>query len=79
MRILDNETGKALREIIVYFTRDEMSEVQEIAEAFVKGEEDHHYHMNDENFEREIIFAMYTDENLHEFDERSRKLIVEGK
>ncbi|MDX6500663.1 MAG: hypothetical protein QOG23_3923 [Blastocatellia bacterium] len=78
MRILDNETGSALDSVTLYFTLPEAEEViQTIAQLLATAAE-HHAHINDHEYKREITIAIYTNENLVEFDERSRRLIEEG-
>ena len=78
MRILDYRTDKALEDICIYLTPSEAKQMLGLLEEFVSGQIEHHEHFYDENYEREITLAIYTEKNLKEFDERSKKLIIEG-
>jgi hypothetical protein len=78
MRILDNETGSALDAVTIYFTRQEAEEaIQSLARLMATSAE-HHVHLNDAEYQREVTISIYSQDNLHEFDERSRRLIQEG-
>lgn len=79
MRILDSETNRAISNISVFLTPREAREMIGYLEQLLEDPHMHHTHLNDEDYEREITLAVYTDKNLNEFDERSRNLIVEGR
>jgi len=78
MRILDNETGLALDSVTLYFTLPEAEEVMQTIAQLLATPAEHHAHINDHEYKREITIAIYTQTNLTEFDERSRRLIEEG-
>jgi len=44
-------------------------------EQLLAEPDQHHAHLDDEDFTREVTLAVYTDQNLSEFDARSRDLI----
>lgn len=48
-------------------------------EQLVENQEDHHFHLNDDEYQREITLTVYQAEHLDEYDERSKKLILTGK
>ena len=78
MRLLDVDTGKPLRDVCVYLTPLEARQMLGYLKGLVNGRVEHHAHVNDDSYEREVTIAVYTERNLDQFDERSRKLILEG-
>lgn len=83
MRIYNYEIDKSFEEIFIYLTPDEIAELIIKLEQLLEKPKDHHEHLSEisENDEisREITIAVYTKDNINEFDERSKKLILEGK
>jgi len=78
MRILDNQTSRALEDICLYLTPSEAKEMMHYLENLLANRDEHHAHINDSSYQREVTLAIYTEDNLNQFDERSRKLIIEG-
>jgi hypothetical protein len=78
MRILNNQTGQALEDICLYLTPAEAKEMMGALENLLINRSENHAHLSDNSYQREVTLAIYTDDNLDEFDERSRKLIREG-
>lgn len=79
MRILDNETNRAISNISVFLTPEEAREMIGYLEQLLEDPQLHHAHLNDEKYEREITLAVYSEKNMNEFDDRSRKLILEDR
>ncbi len=79
MRILDNDTNRALANISVFLTPADAKEMIGYLEHLLEEPLLHHAHLSDEEYKREITLAVYSESNLNEFDERSRKLIIEGQ
>ncbi len=81
MRILDVDTDRVLDTICLYLTPQEaermLGALQDLMEDLPDGNL-HHVHLNDADYQREITVTVYTEENMHQFDQRSRKLIREG-
>ena len=77
MRILDNETSRPLEDVTLYLTKAEAVQLAGYLQDLLASGE-HHSHLNDDEYARQLTVAIYTDENLSEFDERSRRLIAEG-
>ena len=77
MRILDNGSNRPLEEVTLYLTRAEAAQLAGYLQDMLTSGE-HHSHLNDDEYARQMTVAIYTDENLNEFDERSRRLIAEG-
>lgn len=86
MRILDDSSGRALKSVTIYLTPAEAVALagycEQLAEDPVKW---HHSHLDEyaaerrEDAFREITIAVYVDENLDQFDARSRRLIETGE
>ena len=79
MRILDVDSDRAMANISIYLTPSEAKEMLGYLEQLVSHPEGHHIHLNDQEYEHEITVAVYTADNLGEFDERSRRLIAERR
>jgi hypothetical protein len=78
MRILDIDSNRALTNVCIYLTPSEAKEMLGYLEQLVNEPDSQHIHQNDRDYEREITVAVYTDDNLNQFDERSRRLISQG-
>jgi len=84
MRILNEKNRKALNWVCLYLTTVEAKQLISYLQQLIDNPALHHAHLDDINYEssmveREFTVTVYTDDNIHEFDERSRKLILEGK
>lgn len=79
MRILNGATDQPLSDIVIYLTPAEATQMLGYLEQLLAEPDQHHAHLDDENFTHEVTLAVYTDQNLSEFDVRSRKLIEEGE
>ena len=79
MRILDVDSDRAISNVCIYLTPSEATEMLGNLERLIGSPVTHHVHLNDQDYEREVTVAVYTGDNLNEFDERSRRLITEGK
>lgn len=79
MRIYDTDSDKKVNNIILYLTPDEAQEMKDSLELLINdGDKHQHEHIPDreDNFKREITVCIYREDNLSEFDERSKKLIL---
>ena len=82
MRIFSYEINKSFDEIFIYLAPDEIKELISYLEHLIQHPQNHHIHLSEINLnevKREITFSIYTNDNINEFDERSRKLLLEGK
>ena len=79
MRILDYSTDKAIDDICLYLTVTEASELIGWLSELIRDPGKQHAHLSDNAGQRELSVAVYTEENLQSFDERSVRLIKEGK
>ena len=71
--------NEALSDVIIYLTEDEAQSMIGALQEMLADPKDHHRHLNDEDYQHEITVTIYRPENLHTFDERSRRLILEDK
>ena len=75
MKIYDQESKRVLTNVTIYLTPGEARELAGAAEALADNPLHHHEHVSDKTFQQEVTLAVYTRENLDQFDEESRRLI----
>lgn len=82
MRIFHRESNQVFEEIELFLTADELSQLSSYANQLIERPSIHHIHLS-ENIEmsnaKEITVTIVTDDNLDEFDERSREVILNNK
>lgn len=77
MRILDEDSDKAIKNILILLTPEEASELRDDLERMLqKNASDEHTHINDMEFEHEMTVAIYSSGEIDSFNERSKKLIL---
>ena len=79
MRIHDMESDKSIDLVGIYLTIDEAKRLRDGLEILIKDPEQHHDHITDSDYKKELILAVYTENNMDSFDSRSRRLILEDK
>lgn len=77
MRILDETNDRSLKGVSLFLTPEEAESMLAQLGALVSRTRRHHVHIEDEDSEREITIAIYTESNVSQFDRRSRLLIEE--
>jgi len=77
MRILDEQTSKALQQVIIFLTLSEARELNDKLESLLSDNGVHHEHVSSEDFQKEITLTIYENRPIESFDERSRRLILE--
>lgn len=76
MRILDQDSDKAIRRMLVLLTPTEAAELKNDLDRILQGHLAlEHAHIDDQTFEHEITVAVYTNEVMSSFDERTKLLI----
>lgn len=76
MRVLDNDSDKALKNVTLYLTFEEANELKHDLERLIENfGNNEHVHINDSENSREITVVLYDENHLDMFDERSKKLI----
>jgi hypothetical protein len=76
MRILDEISDKSLKNLILYLTFAEASELRDSLDEILKKPLNNHAHIYSENFQKEITVCIYDMDNLKGFNERSMNLII---
>lgn len=79
MRILNLNDSEPLSNITVYLTPAEATQMIGYLEQMLAEPEQHHFHLNDEEYQREITLAVYQPDDLKRCDERSKRLIQTGE
>lgn len=77
MRILERNSNQVFEEIEIFLTLDEANELRGRLDGLISDLKIHHIHLDSDD--KELTVAIYTNENLDEFDERSRELITNNK
>jgi hypothetical protein len=77
MRILDKGQDRAISKISILFTKDEAAELRDALSDLVEnqGKRGFHHHVNNADYSKEIIVALYTENEYSEFDQRTQRLI----
>jgi len=77
VRIYDPDSKTSLKSITLLLTPTEAKELADSAADLAGHPEKHHHHVHDADLRREIVVAVYTAENLSQFDAASRRVIDE--
>jgi hypothetical protein len=75
MKIYDQESKRVLTNVTIYLAPAEARELAGAAQDLADNPQHQHHHVGDKTFQQEVTLAVYTRENLHQFDEESRRLI----
>ena len=78
MRILNLDTNEKINQATIYLTNSEARELKDSLENLLKNNS-HHEHISDDSYQTEITVCIYDKKNLGEFDERSRKIILDSE
>jgi hypothetical protein len=76
MRIYNPTNKQVLDRVTLFLTPDEARELGQTASDLAQSPQKHHEHVPDAEFKREITVAVYTPENLTQYDSESRKIIA---
>lgn len=80
MRILDQDEDRATSRIIILLRASEARELKGALEAILNDERSaRHEHVPSVDHDKEITVALYVEEEMESFDERSRRLIAEDR
>lgn len=78
MVIYDNKNKRLLKEITLFLSPEEASELGSSATDLSEKPEKQHHHVSSSDYSSEIIVAVYTKDNLNKFDAESQLLIRES-
>ncbi len=76
MRILDKKSDKPLKNVTLYLTSAEASELRSSLNQLLKKPVENHDHISSEDYQKEITVCIYDVNNLQGFSERSKNLII---
>lgn len=80
MRLLDQEKGIVINDLLVLLTLEESCELRdELNRLISKKTKNNHSHVSNIEFTKEITISIYDFNKLDGFSERVKKLIVEDK
>jgi hypothetical protein len=77
VRIYDAKAKKQLGQITLYLTPDEAAELADTARGLAKDPAQHHGHVSSADYSREVTIAVYTPDNLSQFDAESRNILAD--
>jgi|LSQX01.1.fsa_nt_gb hypothetical protein len=76
MRILDQDTNKATKNVLLLLTQSEAAELRDDLNRMLSlNRESDHSHISDLEYEHEITVAIYGNDKINSFDERTKMLI----
>jgi hypothetical protein len=77
MRILDIENNKVSKNITLYLKLEEARKLADDLHRLIDNYgNNEHTHINDCDYTHEITVVLYNENNIIDFNERSRKLII---
>jgi hypothetical protein len=79
MRILDNKTEQSIKNISLFLTKAEASELRDTLDALLNNsdKDGYHLHLNDDDYLREVTFSIYSEKNINTFNARIQRLLKE--
>jgi hypothetical protein len=75
LRILDDELSKKLDNVTIFLTEEEAIQLRGYLNQLLENPKHHHAHLSSADYQKEITIAIYREDNLSSFNERSRRLI----
>ena len=76
MKIYDQKNQRVLDFVTLFLTPQEASQIASDLKDLADHPEKHHHHINNEDYSNEIIVSVYTDDNISQFDEESRRILA---
>ena len=75
MKIYDSKSKKELGQVTLFLTPGEAAELADTARSLAEAPAQHHGHVTSSDQVCEVTIAVYTAENLSQFDAESRSLL----
>ena len=80
MRILDETSGKSINNLVLLFKKTEAIQLIGYLEALVSDETNNeHYHLNNDDYSKEITIALYDTNTINNFSDRYKRLIIKDE
>ncbi|MGE4273544.1 MAG: hypothetical protein AB7E31_11825 [Desulfitobacterium sp.] len=77
MRILNQDENKSIKNVLLMLTDEEAAELRDDLDRLLsKKVSNDHSHINNLEYTHELSIALYDANNIEEFDERTKKLIL---
>ena len=77
MKIFNPRGNEVLKEVTLFLTQSEASEMRDALESLLDDPSAHHNHISNEDYSSEVTVAIYDKSNLKGFDEISKKILSE--
>jgi hypothetical protein len=79
VRILDNKAELSMKNISIFLTKAEASELLDTIEELIKNsdKDGYHLHLNDEEYSHEVTFSIYSEKNIKSYNARTQRLLIE--
>jgi hypothetical protein len=75
MIIYNREIKKIYGDMEIFLTKDEAFYLQSMLNELINKPQIHHIHINNKCYNKELMIAVYSNDNLSEFDKESKVLI----
>ena len=80
MRILNEADDKPMNRVTLFLTMSEASELRDTLDGMLADPIGHdHGHVSSEDYRKEVTVCIYSPDSPNQFDERSKRLILEDK
>ena len=76
LRILDDGSNKKLDNVSIFLTREEAAQLRGYLNQLLDNPKLQHSHLSSADYQKEITVCLYDEKNLENFDERSKRLIL---
>ena len=77
MKIFDKQGDKILHSVTIYLTPSEAHQLGDFAKQLALHPENLHAHVTNSDSSVEVTIAVYTQENINQFDVKSRNILQE--
>jgi hypothetical protein len=75
VKIYDNQNDRVLKQVTIYLTPDEAHQLADFSKQLAIRPEDQHAHITNLDCSVEVTVAVYTRENMGQFDVKSRSIL----
>ena len=80
MRILNEADDKPMDRVTLFLTMSEASELRDMVNEMLADPIGHdHEHVSSDDYRKEVTVCIYSPDSPNQFDERSKRLILEDK
>ena len=76
MRILDQDNDRSINAVTLYLTKSEAAELRDSLEQILADPVGRHEHTSSYDYAKEVTVCIYDPDQLAQFDERSKRLIL---